>query len=74
MFTDQGYESDSAFSFLIYIAFAVFFDFIKFLRAAPYRNNHYASRLQLFQQRLRDMGSCARHSYPVVWGTLRITR
>jgi hypothetical protein len=68
----QRYESNSPFSLFMYIPLAVLFDFIKLLGIAPNRNNHYASGFQLFQQRLRDTGSCACYSYSVVRGTLRI--
>lgn len=74
MLPNQGYKNDAAFSRFMYMALAVFFNFIKFLRIIlPHRNKHYASRLQLFQQRLRDIRSCVCHGYPVIRGILRIT-
>jgi hypothetical protein len=73
MFANKGYKNDPTFSLFIYVALAVFFNLIKFLRVISHRNKHYASGLQLFQQRLRDIRSCTCHGYPVIRGILRIT-
>ncbi len=61
------------FSFYVYAPCRLFFNFIKLLKIISHRNKHYASRLQLFQQRLRDIRSCACYSYPVIRGILRTT-